>query len=147
MSETSRAAVHRMLEAVVVAQTNPFSRPPKDIKYSILNIPQIRLCLYQLIPIIFSLFRYSIITLFASKQIFTAQTHPEENEDMRKALVASIVAFGMAFSAPAFAGGSHHGGGGTKIGAGLGAKLGVGVKGLAKVKVKVGLRLGIGIGL
>jgi hypothetical protein len=65
---------------------------------------------------------------------------------MRKALVASIVAFGMTFSAPAFAGGYHHGGG-TKIGAGLGAKLGVGIKGLAKVKVKVGLRLGIGIGL
>ncbi|MFM9849926.1 MAG: hypothetical protein ACKVP3_22570 [Hyphomicrobiaceae bacterium] len=64
---------------------------------------------------------------------------------MRKALVASIVALGMTFSAPAFAGGSHHGSGGAKIGAGL--KLGIGVKGLAKVKVKVGLRLGVGIGL
>jgi hypothetical protein len=66
---------------------------------------------------------------------------------MRNALVASIVALGMAFSAPAYAGKSHHSGGGAKIGAGLGAKLGVGIKGLTKVKVKVGLRLGIGIGL
>jgi hypothetical protein len=77
--------------------------------------------------------------------VFTNETHPEEIEDMRKTLVASIVALGMTFSAPAFAGGSHHGGGGAKIGAGL--KLGIGVKALTKVKVKIGLRLGVGIGL
>ena len=59
---------------------------------------------------------------------------PKEIEDMRKALVAALVAFGMTFSAPAFAGGSHHGGG-AKIGAGLGANIGVGIKGLTKVKV------------
>jgi hypothetical protein len=109
------------------------------------NIPRISLCLYQLLYITFSLFHHCIIDPFASKQLFTDENHPKEIENMRKALVASIVALGMTFSAPAFAGGSHHGGGGAKIGAGL--KLGIGVKALTKVKVKVGLRLGIGIGL
>jgi hypothetical protein len=99
-----------------------------------------------LLSIIFSSPHHFYYELFASKRTFKDEFHPKEIENMRKALVASIIALGMAFSAPAYAGKSHHGGG-AKIGAGLGAKLGTGIKGLTKVKVKVGLRLGVGIGL
>jgi hypothetical protein len=84
------------------------------------------------------IFHYRFICFEAH---FHRVNSPKEIEDMRKALIAALVAFGVTFSAPAFAGGSHHGGGGPKVGAGL--KLGVGVKGL--VKAKVGLGVGIGL--